>query len=329
MKDSALELGIKLIDLINKSNIDLQWLLIVKIGILLFMNGIDTKSVRKEDLIKLVKDYHSIISLIKKDFKCEIYYTFLFLFNIYDGFLRILGIKVIPINQIKIINLLKDQKDTIAYFIKNIEDKIGFIKEEYLTEVLEYLDGLGVNKLNDLRLTIKSKLISFNFNSQDSLRVSEGSKELKEFIDFLTLNRDTYDFIYTNLMSWYEQILPLALKSFDADKNHYFKCAEDYFELGIRNEENKRYCLFVTMTLTIILYLSHDLIEEVKISSTSLNTFNKNICNEISFKTNFINYLKLFSEYKVNKLQNEYISRILYSLHEAIAVSQLSYSYLI
>ena len=284
MKDSTLELGMKLIDLINKSNIDSQWLLIIKIGILLFMIGIDSKSIKKEDLVKLGKDYHSIISLIKKDLKCEIYYTFLLLFNLYYGFLRILGIKAYPINQIKIINLLKDQKDTIAYFIEDIEDKIGLIREEYLTEVLKYLDGLGVKELNDMRLTIKRKLISFSINSQDSLRVTEGIKELKEFIDFLTLNRDTYDFIYTNLMNWYEQLLTLALKNFDADKNNYFKCAEDYFELGIKNEESKSHCLFMTMALTISIYLSHDFIEEVKFISIPWNIFYENYLMRLVLK---------------------------------------------
>ena len=256
MKDSTLELGIKLIDLINKSNIDLQWLLIMKLVI--FSCTFD-----KEVLIKIEKDFQSIISWLEEDFQCQIYYINIGLFSYSLQALNNLGITIDTNIHIKILSIIKDQKETFVAFIAIIKTSKCLVDREHLITVLEYLDNLGVSKLNELRLLIRFFLISSNICPPDDLKIDEWYKELQEFIDYLSANKDKFDYIEEILLRLYIPFLRESQGRLNIDS--YFKYAEDFIELGIKNDEGRKEIICEIMESSIVLYLNNNQVEKVSI----------------------------------------------------------------
>ena len=256
MKDGALELGMRLIDLINKSDIDLQWLLIMKLVI--FSCTFDN-----EELIKIEKDFQSIISWLEEDLQCQIYYINIGLFSYPLQALKNLGMTIDTNIQMKILSIIKDQKDTFVDFIADIKTSKCLVDREHLITVLEHLDKLGVNKHNELRLAIRFSLISSNISSPDDLKIDEEHKELQEFIDYLSANKDKFDYIEEILLRLY--ILFLRESQGRLDIDGYFKYAEDFIELGIKNDEGRKEIICEIMESSIVQYLNNDQVEKVNI----------------------------------------------------------------
>ena len=260
-KDSTLKLGIKLINLINKSNIDWQWLFTMKLALFSYIFDKDSNSIDKEELIKIEKDFQSIISWLEEDLQFQIYYIDIKLFNYHFQALMNLGIAIDTDIQMKILSILKDQKDTLAYFIENIGDNIHLVHREHLITVLEYLDNLGASKLNELRLGIRLLLINAKICLPDDLKIDEGHKELLELIDYLSVNKDKFDYIEEMLLTLYEQFFIVFQDRFDID--FYSKYAEDFIELGIKNDEGRKEIIWEIMESLILQYLNHDQVEKV------------------------------------------------------------------
>ena len=134
-----------------------------------------------------------------------------------------------------------------------LEGYLDLSLEEPLNKWITYLDELGAHELNNMRLTWRLQLILLNFLKQDNLSISIGYQKLQEEITYLGEHRNKYDYIKQKLISCYQIILPMTLNGNDADM--YLKYAEDYIQLGIENNENRK-SLCQTINTTISMYLN-------------------------------------------------------------------------
>ena len=197
----------------------------------------DDESIDQGDLLKMKKDFISIVDVIDTDEEYYINYSGIGLFGILAQILQALGIYFDPKIPLKYEKVFLEQKYTYTKFFSSLESFLDPCIEPSVLKSLEIIDELGFHELSPTRITLKMQAISFNFMNQNQTSIMLGLQKVNELVVFLKSHEDKYDFCKARLFQCYSLLLPLALNM--NDKESYMKYIKDYINLGMEYSENK------------------------------------------------------------------------------------------
>ena len=238
LKKEAIELGKKLIDVLNNLKLEPHWILNFKVWVFQHLLINDKESIDQGEILKIKKAFTSITDLIGTDRQFEVYYTEIEVYVTIVQIFQVMGITCDSSTQTKYAELLKDNKLTFIKFFTSLENYTSLSCREQQNKWMEYLDELEAHELNYMRLKCQLQIICLNFQNQNNISMGIGCQKLQEFISYLNQHRNKYTYIKELLTRSYQIILQLTQN--DLDPKIYLNFAEDYIELGLDSYENRQ-----------------------------------------------------------------------------------------
>ena len=187
--------------------------------------------ISKDPLCKLYSELYEIIKLIGTEKEFRVYY---FKFNSISLIIELFKSVKISFDQdilIKLNEFLKEQK--LTYIKLNFFNKSYENKEKSYSLCLQYLDDLGANEFNYIRVTIKADLLILRYKGFSDSLVEAGLKDMIEFIETLENCQNTEYYIKITLNLCYEFVL--SKTKILQDQKLYEKYSEKLLQLCIRS----------------------------------------------------------------------------------------------